>query len=66
MGSNYTEAQKRASIKYLEEKTDSIRIRVPKGTKDIWKAYAKNRGISLNALIAKLMEEEMTKSPDDR
>lgn len=66
MGSNYTEAQKKASIKYLEEKTDSIRIRVPKGTKDIWKTYAKNHSISLNALIAKLMEEEMNKSPDDR
>ena len=36
MGEKYTEAQKNASIKYLKEKTDSIQIRTPKGTKDRW------------------------------
>ena len=34
MGDKYTEAQKKASIKYLKEKTDSIQIRVTKGTKE--------------------------------
>lgn len=60
------ERNKNAIKKYIAEKTDDIRIRVPKGTKDIWKAYAKNQGISLNALIIKLMEEEINKNSFDR
>lgn len=44
MADKYTEAQKRASIKYMQEKTDDIRLRVPKGTKDRWKAAAESAG----------------------
>lgn len=44
MGDKYTEAQKKASIKYMQEKTDDIRLRVPKGTKDRWKDAAKSAG----------------------
>lgn len=44
MADKYTEAQKRASIKYMQEKTDDIRLRVPKGTKDRWKAAAERAG----------------------
>lgn len=44
MADKYTEAQKRASIKYMQEKTDDIRLRVPKGTKDRWKASAESAG----------------------
>ena len=40
MGSKYTDAQKNASIKYLDEKTDSIQIRTPKGTKERWREAA--------------------------
>ena len=36
----YTEAQKKASIKYMAEKTDDIRLRVPKGLKDKYKTVA--------------------------
>ena len=31
MGDKYTDAQKKATMKYLKEKTDSIQIRTPKG-----------------------------------
>jgi predicted DNA binding CopG/RHH family protein len=58
MGSNYNEAQKKASIKYLAEKTDSIQIRVPKGKKDEYKAQAQEHGLSLNAYIVKLLEQD--------
>lgn len=44
MGEKYNEAQKRASMKYMQEKTDDIRLRVPKGTKDAWKAAAEKAG----------------------
>ena len=56
MGSKYTEAQKAASMKYLKEKTDSIQIRTPKGTKDRWKDAAAARGISLQQLIIDTVE----------
>ena len=61
MGEKYTDAQKKASIKYLAEKTDSIQIRVPKGDKEVWKNAAAARGLSLNQLLIQLMEREMSK-----
>ena len=39
----YTEAQKRASIKYMAEKTDDIRLRVKAGLKDKYKTEAEKR-----------------------
>lgn len=59
MGDKYTDAQKKASIKYLKEKTDSIQIRTPKGTKDRWKSAATDRGKSLNQFIIDTMESEI-------
>lgn len=51
MGEKYTEAQKRASIKYMQEKTDNIQLRVPKGTKDRWKKAADQEGVSLTKFV---------------
>lgn len=59
MGDKYTEAQKNASIKYLKEKTDSIQIRTPKGTKERWRQAATVRGISLNQFIVDTMNHEI-------
>lgn len=56
MGSKYTEAQKEATIKYLNEKTDDVRVRVPKGTKDIWKEAAAAQGKSLQRFIIDAVE----------
>lgn len=58
MGSTYNEAQKKASIKYLSEKTDNLQIRVPKGKKSEYKAQAEAHGMSLNAYIIKLLEAD--------
>lgn len=57
MGSKYTEAQKRASIKYLKESTDDIRIRTKKGTKDRWKEAAEKQGKSLSQFIIDCVEQ---------
>ena len=59
----YTEAQKRASEKYLKEKTDSIQIRAQKGTKARWRAAASNRGKSLNRFIVETVEAEIKEAP---
>ena len=56
MGSKYTEAQKAASIKYLKEKTDDIRVRAQKGTKDRWKAAAEAEDKSLQQFIIDTVE----------
>ena len=56
MGSKYTEAQKAASLKYLKEKTDSIQIRTPKGTKDVWRAAAEAEGKSMQQFIIDAVE----------
>lgn len=60
MGATYNDAQKKASIKYLADKTDSIQIRVPKGKKEEYKALAAAKGLSLNAYIIKLIEQDKT------
>lgn len=56
MGKDYTEAQKRAAVKYLSEKTDDVRVRVPKGTKDRWKAAAAESDKSLQRFIIDAVE----------
>ena len=60
MGDKYTDAQKRASMKYLKEKTDSIQIRTQKGVKDRWRNAAVDRGKSLNQFIVDTMENEIS------
>lgn len=52
------ERDKNSIKRYLTDKTDSIQIRVPKGKKEEYKAFAAKRGTSLNALICKLLDKE--------
>lgn len=59
MGNKYTEAQKNASIKYMKEKTDDVRIRVPKGVKARWAEAAEAQGKSLQRFIIDLVEENI-------
>ena len=61
MGAKYNEAQKKATIKYLSEKTDDIRIRVPKGKKEEIRAYAENKGYSLNSFINEAIDDKIQK-----
>ena len=55
----YTEAQKKASIKYMSEKTDDIQLREPKGLKNKYKAEAEKRGISMTQFIINCVEKEI-------
>lgn len=57
----YTEAQKKASIKYMTEKTDDIRLRVPKGLKEKYKAEAEKRGSSMTQFIISCVEKEINR-----
>lgn len=55
-----SEAQKKANNKYFE-KFDDIKVRVPAGKKDEYKAQAAANGMSLNAYIIKLLEADKPK-----
>ena len=46
MGKEYTEAQKKAALKYMADKTDNVQLRLAKGTKERWKAAALAAGYS--------------------
>lgn len=59
MGGKYTEAQKQATLNYLKDKTDDVRIRVPKGTKESWKEAAEREGKSLQRFIIDIVERHI-------
>lgn len=64
----YTEAQKRATAKYVKSHLEEIKIRVPKdGTKERYKKQAEKRSKSLNAYIIGLIEADISSelSPDE-
>lgn len=44
-----SEAQKRASVKYISEKRDRLTLSAPKGARDRWKEAASAAGLTLNA-----------------
>lgn len=54
-----TEAQRRANKKFLKDKVEDIRFRVPMGRKAIIQEHAKKRGESVNAFINRAVNETM-------
>ncbi len=60
MGGKYTDSQKKATNKYLAEKVEEMKVRVPKGMKEVIKSHADQfDGGSLNAFIQRAMQETM-------
>lgn len=57
--SGQTEARRKANAKYLKESVEDIRIRVPKGQKDIIKAAAESVGESLNTYVRNAIDQRM-------
>lgn len=55
------EQRKKSNEKYLAT-LDEIKVRVPKGEKEIIKIYAESKGESLNSFICRLIREEMHKN----
>jgi predicted HicB family RNase H-like nuclease len=54
-----SKAQQKAVSKYMKENYDEIKIRIPKGQKEIVQVYAQKRGESVNALIWRLLQDAM-------
>lgn len=59
-----TPAQKKATAKYLKEKVDTLRIRVPKGKADVIKAHAADQGESMNGFVVRAIDETMERDND--
>ena len=55
----YSEAQNRATQKYINKAYDQFTIRVPKGKREIYKAHAEAQGKSLNQLVIELLDKNM-------
>jgi hypothetical protein len=63
LGGKYTEAQKRATINYLKESTDELKIRMPKGKKQEYReASEKANYASLNQFVVDAIEEKISRS----
>ena len=58
-----TEAQKKAIKNYLD-KQDEIRIRLPKGEKEVIKKYAQDNGESMNSFIIRAIKAAMESADD--
>ena len=52
----YTQAQNKATQKYVKEHCERVYITLPKGIKDSWKAAADLEGESLTEYIRKAVE----------
>jgi predicted HicB family RNase H-like nuclease len=52
-----TQAQRRAHDKYIKEKIDELKIRVPKGKKAMLQDHASSLGESLNKFVNRAIDE---------
>lgn len=61
MGKTSTEAKN----KWMKNNYDFVSLTLPKGDKEKIQAYAATRGESVNALIRRLLAEEMERGEND-
>ena len=52
-----TEARKRANLKWQTEKVDDLRIRVPKGQREVIREHAASQGETINAFVFRAISE---------
>lgn len=57
-----TPAQRKATTKYLQT-LDEIRIRMPKGQKEVIQARAQKLGKSVNAYVLELIDKDLNENP---
>ena len=55
----YSEAQKRATMKYRQENYARINLDLKKEKKEIYKKRAESKGMSLNTYIINLIEQDI-------
>ena len=60
-----SKAQQRAVAKYMAANYDEIKIRVPKGRRADFDAYAKEQGDSVNGLVNRFMRDSLGISEEE-
>ena len=60
----YSDAQKEATARYNKKAYDRIDVVVPKGQRDVIKAFAASQGKSLNRFICDAIAKEMNKETE--
>lgn len=61
-----SEAQLNASKKYINEKLDEIKLRVPKGEREEIKKHADKMGQSLNGFIRRAIKETIERDNEKK
>lgn len=60
-----SKAQQKAVSKYMKENYDELKVRIPKGQKEIIKAHAEAQSESLNAFINRAIIYTMEQDKSD-
>ena len=58
-------AQQRAVNKYVKNNYDEVKLRMPKGKKDVIQAHAAQQGESVNAYINRAIDEAMQRDDSE-
>lgn len=61
----YSDAQKEATARYNKKAYDRIDVVVPKGQREVIKAFAASQGKSLNRFICDAIEYQMKQTEQD-
>ena len=59
MGAKYSQAQNKATQKYIQKAYDTITVRVPKGMREVYNTHAESKDTSLTKLIIELLNKDM-------
>lgn len=59
-----SKANQRAVAKYVKKNYDDIKVRAPKGKRQIIQEYAEKRGESVNSFINRAIDEAMDRDND--
>lgn len=62
----YSDAQKEATARYNKKAYDRIDVVVPKGQREVIKAFAASQGKSLNRFICDAIEYQMKQSEQNK
>ena len=57
-----SKAQQKAVAKYMKKNYDELKVRMPKGKKDIIKTAAENQGKSINGFINEAIDEKINRN----
>jgi len=60
-----SEAQKRATMKYMKNNYDRIELKVPKGRKAELQEHAQQQGESLNGFVNRAIDHEVERDRED-